>query len=113
MATPADVETAVRGLVTRLAEVDAETRRRVLVDRTVSCTVVDLRVTWSGRLCEEGLCDVTEGETQRAQVRLALTSDDLLAMSQGRLPVTAAWASGRLRVQAGPLDLLKMRALLL
>ena len=119
MATAAEVERALRLLVDRLDGVDPEVRRRTLVDRTVSCTVEDLGVTWSGRLCQDGLRDLAgttrgqaETEVQRAQIRLAMTSDDLLALSDGRLPVPLAWASGRLRVQAAPLDLLKLRALL-
>ena len=112
MATAHEVETIVRGLAVRLAELDPEIRGRAALHRTVSCRVVDLGVVWSGRVCEDGLCDLTDGPSRRAQVRLAVSSDDLLALSVGRLAVRTAWASGRLRVQAGPLDLLTLRALL-
>ena len=112
MATSAEVEAAVRGLVDRLGEVDPALRRRYAVDRTVSCTVSDLGLTWSGRLSDEGVHDLTDATVDRAQVRLAVSSDDLLALTEGRLQVPAAVATGRLRVQAGPLDLLKLRGLL-
>ena len=112
MATSAQVEAAVRGLVDRLAEVDPALRRRYAGERTVSCTVGDLHLTWSGRLSDEGVHDLTDAPCERAQIRLAVSSDDLLALAEGRLQVPAAVATGRLRVQAGPLDLLKLRGLL-
>ena len=112
MATAEQVEDAVRSLVQRLAEVEPELRRRYSADRTVSCEVHDLGVTWSARLCDDGLCELTDTGADRAQVRLRVSSDDLLALAEGRLAVPAAWASGRLRVQAGPLDLLRLRAVL-
>lgn len=111
MASAPEVERAVRGLVDRLRELDPEVRRRY-VDRTVSCSVSDLGVVWSGRLCEHGRCDLTSEDADRAQVRLAMTSDDLVAVVEGRLFAPAAWAAGRLHVQAGPMDLLRLRALL-
>ena len=112
MATPREVETAVRSLVERLAEVEPDVRRRYCVDRTVSCRVSDIDVVWSGRLCDDGLRDLTSAEADRAQVRLAVSSDDLVALSDGRLAVPSAWATGRLRVQANPMDLLRLRSLL-
>jgi len=112
VATSAEVEAAVLVLVDRLAEVDPALRRRYAAERTVSCTVSDLDVVWSGRLDEDGLHDVTDAPCERAQVRLSVGSDDLLALADGRLQVPAAVATGRLRVQAGPLDLLKLRGLL-
>lgn len=115
MASADEVECAVRLLVARLAGLDPEVRRRYSADRTVSCRVRDLGVVWSGRLCDGGLCDLTDvvdNADGRAQVRLTVSSDDLLALADGRMAVPSAWASGRLRVQAGPLDLLRLRAVL-
>lgn len=112
MATAEEVEQTVQGLVTRLHALDPELRRKHAINRTVSCRITDLEQVWTGRLCDEGLQDVTTAPRDKAQVRLALTSDDLVALAAGRLSVGQAWATGRLRVQAGPLDLLKLRALL-
>ena len=112
MATVDEVEQAVRSLVQRLADLDPEVRLRYSVDRTVSCRVRDLDVVWSGRLCDDGLCDLTCTPDERAQVRLTVGSDDLLSLADGRLTAASAWATGRLRVQAGPLDLLRLRAAL-
>ena len=82
------------------------------LDRTLSCLATDLGVTWSGRLREGGLQDVTEEERPKAQIRLALSSDDLVALTSGGLGFASAWASGRLKVEASVVDLLKLRSLL-
>lgn len=112
MATPGEVEAAVHALVARLGAVDPDLRRRYCADRTVSCHVTDLDLVWSGRLGERGLEDVTTAAADRAQIRLTVGSDDLVALADGRLGPGAAWAGGRLRVQAGPMDLLMLRTLL-
>lgn len=112
MASPQDVEAAVLRITALLAAVDPDVRARLSEDRTVSCRVRDLDVVWSGRLCDDGLVDLTAQDTERAQVRLSVGSDDLVALAEGRLSAPAAWATGRLTVQAGPMDLLRLRALL-
>jgi hypothetical protein len=112
VATPEQVEQTVRALVQRLGDLDPDLRRKHAIDRTVSCRVTDLEQVWSGRLCDGVLLDVTTSQADKAQVRLAIASDDLISLAEGRLSVAQAWATGRLRVQAGPLDLLKLRTLL-
>jgi len=112
VATRTECDSAVAGLILKLSEVDPDVRRNYVVERTVSCRVSDLNVTYSGRLCDEGLRDFSTADDGRAQVRLTVDSDDLLALVEGRLGVSTAWAVGRLRVQANPLDLLKLRTFL-
>lgn len=112
MASRTDCDAAVQGLVDKLADVDPELRHRYLVERTVSCRVADLGVTYSARLCDDGICDLSTGDDAKAQVRLTVASDDLLALVEGRVSVSTAWAVGKLRVQANPLDLLRLRTLL-
>ena len=113
MATEQECERALQSLARRLAAVDAEQRARFpVVERTVSCAVPDLGVVFSGRLDEEGLTEVRRTDDTAAQVRLAASSDDLLELLEGRLSVPAAWATGRLKVEASVLDLLKLRSLL-
>lgn len=112
MATAAECATAVQSLVVRLQELEPELRSKYVVERTVSCRIPDLGVTYSGRLTDSGLVDVTTEDDARAQVRLTVDSNDLVALAVGRLQVPTAFAVGRLRVQANPLDLLKLRSLL-
>lgn len=115
MATVDDCQRAIIALADKLAEVDPELRARHVVTRTLACRVPDLGVVFLATLCDEGLARLrcSEGaDTDGAQVRLAADSDDLLAMVEGQLSPPMAWATGRLKVQASPMDLLKLRALL-
>jgi predicted lipid carrier protein YhbT len=112
VASEAKCDAAVRSLAARLDALDADTRAKHLLDRTVSCRVPDLGLTWTGRLCEEGLVDVTTDDDNRAQVRLTIASDDLVALVDGRLAVPTAVATGKIRIQASPFDLLRLSAFL-
>src|SRR6478735_9241507 len=53
---------------------------KTLPDRTVSCTITDLGVTFHSRLGPDGLSEITTEEHPKAQVRLSVSSDDLLAL---------------------------------
>jgi predicted lipid carrier protein YhbT len=112
VASEAQCEQAFRALAEMLAGVDADLRGKHVQERTVSCRLPDLGVTWSGRVCEEGLLDLSTDDEGKAQVRFTVSSDDLLALVEHRLGFPAAFATGRLRVQASPMDLLRLGAFL-
>lgn len=112
MATVEECREALHGLATRLAGVDGDLRTRHAVDRTLSVHLSDLGATFTGALRGGGLHDIEQDTGARAQIRLTATSDDLVAITAGALTFPAAWATGRLRIDASPLDLLRLRALL-
>lgn len=113
MATREAVEQAVDGLLTRLADVDPEVRKKYAVERTVSCCVRDLDVVYVASFDDDGtVTELTTGRRRDGQVKLTTSSDDLIALIEGRLSVPTAWATGKLRIDASMLDLLKLRALL-
>ena len=111
MATVAQCEAAFGELAARLSKVDSDNKRKVL-DRTVSCTMRDLGVIFSGHLRNGELTDIHQVEKSDGQLRLSLTSDDLIALTDGTLSFAKAWSNGRLRIEANVFDLLKLRALL-
>lgn len=110
MASVRECEAAVSDLLNRLDQVDGDTRRRHAPDRTVSCCLVDLDLTYSARLHEGELIGLTTDPSPPAQVRLTVTSDDLVALANGDLTLGNAWSAGRLKVEASILDLLRLRA---
>ena len=110
MATIEQCEQAFDRLAGRLAAVDAAQRRHGL-DRTLCCTVSDLDVSYSGRLKDGLLLGITQREDPRAKVRLVLTSDDLLALVDGGLNLAPAWATGRIKVKASALDLVRLKSI--
>ena len=113
MATVEECEAALHSLAERLAAVDPDMRSKYAVTRTLSCRIRDLGVVFAGRVDDGGLTDIRQvDDGAGAQVRLATSSDDLLALAAGQLGVPAAWATGRLKIEASVLDLLKLRSLL-
>lgn len=110
MATVEQCEQALHGLAAGLAEKDPATRKSGF-DRSLSCTVRDLQVIFRGRLHDGLLTGITRATTPDAQIRLDLTSDDLVSLVGGRLNVASAWASGRIRVGAGVRDMMRLRSI--
>ena len=113
MATLKAVEAAVQALLERLAEVDPDVRRKYAVELTVACRVRDLDIVFLGSFDDEGMLrELTTAERGDGQVKIAASSDDLIALIEGRLSVPTAWATGKLKIDASMLDLLKLRSLL-
>lgn len=78
----------------------------------MSCYLTDLDTTLFGTLSEDGLVGVTEEPRPDAQVRVAVSSDDFIALCQGELAFTSAWTRGRVRIDASVKDLLRLRTFL-
>lgn len=112
MASLEECHDALERLAGRLKSADDHDRQRVAFDRSLSCTVPDLGVTFSGQLADGHLTGITTEPAERAQLRLTAASDDLVALTDGRLNFAQAWLSGRVKVEAGVRDLLKLRSLL-
>jgi putative sterol carrier protein len=103
-------------LADRLHEADSGLRERRDLDRTLALQVRDLDVVFTGRLHEGQLTDIEQLPAgtgpNGAQVVLSVTSDDLLALTDGKLNFPVAWATGRVRVDASVMDILRLRTLL-
>ena len=116
MASEQDCEEALHRLAARIAALDPELLDKHVVPRSLSCRVPDLGVVFLARVAPGGLQDLRcerDGSAEpAAQVRLTAASDDLVALLEGRLSPAAAWATGRLRIEASVLDLLRLRSLL-
>jgi hypothetical protein len=112
MATVEECEAAMHRLAARLRAPDAAEARGKVVDRSVSCQLTDLGVTFAGQLRDGEIQDIHRVAAPDGQIKLAMTGDDLLALVDGRLSFGKAWTSGRLKVDAKITDLLKLRSLL-
>jgi hypothetical protein len=86
------------------------------LDRSVSCRLTDLDEVVVGRLAGGAIRDlhvVPHGPAlAKADIRLTMASDDLVALTDGRLAFGSAWATGRIKLEAGLRDLLRLRKLL-
>ncbi|MFE7779364.1 SCP2 sterol-binding domain-containing protein [Streptomyces sp. NPDC057445] len=115
MATTEECRSALDRLSDNLAKADGDVRSAAALDRSLSCHIRDLDITFTGRLTAgriEVLSTLDGPPAQKAQIRLAMTGDDLVAMVDGELNFAKAWASGRVRLEAGFRDLLRLRSLL-
>ena len=112
MPTVQDCETALQALAARLAGVDPDLRDRHGIDRTLTCHLPDLETDFSGRIEDGVLVGLTARANPAAQIRVTVRSADLIALTEGRLNFPVAWATGRVRIDASMLDLLKLRSLL-
>ncbi len=109
MATMEQCLTALKGVLGDLAANPAAEG----LDRSVSCRFSDLDEVVVGRLAGGAVRDLhvlPHGPAvPRADIRLAMTSDDLIALTDGRLSFGRAWATGRVKLEAGLRDLLRLR----
>jgi hypothetical protein len=86
------------------------------LDRSLSCRLPDLEQVLLGRLSAGAVRDVRhvpdDAVMPRADIRLTMSSDDLVALTDGRLHFGSAWATGRVKLEAGLRDILRLRKLL-
>lgn len=112
MATIDECTTALKRILGDLAANPAAAG----LDRSLSCRLTDLVQVVTGRLSSGSVRDLTvvpDGpEVPRADIRLTMTSDDLVALTEGKLSFAPAWASGRVKFEAGLRDMLRLRSLL-
>lgn len=115
MATIEECRAALEKLSENMRGTEGGVRAATELDRSVSCHVTDLDVTFAGRMAD-GVIDVRETLTgpprEKADIRLTMTGDDLVALVGGELNFAKAWGSGRVRLEAGLRDLFRLRKLL-
>ena len=109
MATMEQCLTALKGVLGDLAANPAAEG----LDRSVSCRFSDLDEVVVGRLAGGAVRDLhvlPHGpDVPKADIRLTMASDDLIALTDGRLSFGKAWATGRVKLEAGLRDLLRLR----
>ncbi|WND38363.1 SCP2 sterol-binding domain-containing protein [Streptomyces sp. BB1-1-1] len=115
MATTEECRAALDKLSDNMRSAEGDARSAAELDRSVSCHITDLDVTFAGRMAD-GRIDVRETvegpPREKAEIRLAMTGDDLVALVGGELNFAKAWGSGRVKLEAGLRDLFRLRKLL-
>jgi hypothetical protein len=115
MATTEECRAALDRLSENMANAQGGVAEAAALDRSLSCRITDLELTFTGRLAGGRIRDIVTVAgipAERAQIRLAMTGDDLVALVSGHLHFAKAWASGRVKLEAGLRDLLRLRTLL-
>ncbi|MEU3892282.1 sterol-binding protein [Streptomyces sp. NPDC029041] len=115
MATIEECRSALDKLSDNMQRAEGDVRDAAALDRSVSCHITDLDVTFAGRM-RGGRIEVHDTvpgpPPGKAEIRLAMTGDDLVALVGGELNFARAWGSGRVKLHAGVRDLLQLRKLL-
>lgn len=112
MATIDEVDAVLGELLRQLGGLDAGTRSLLPARRTIEARCPDLDLVRYAEWRDGKLTVDTPEPVRRADIRISLTSDDLLAMRAGELTFSRAYAQGRVRLDASVTDLLRLRAVL-
>ena len=113
MATAEECREALQTLIGRLGEMNPQDRSSFFSNRSFSCHVTDLGVTFMTSIGDHGAEPVKEvpGDPP-ADIRLTASSADVVSLAATPANIARMWMSGRVRVQASIRDLLALRRLL-
>jgi hypothetical protein len=114
MATAEECREALQTLTGRLAEMDPQDRSSFFSNRSFSCYVTDLGITFITRITASGAEPVKEAgpDEPPADIRITANSDDTVALAETPGNIARMWMSGRVKIQASLRDLLALRRLL-
>jgi hypothetical protein len=115
MATIEECRAALEKLSDNMQHAEGDVAAATALDRSVSCRITDLDITFVGRMTGGRIVvqDTLQGSPkEKAQIRLTMKGDDLVALVNGELNFAKAWGSGRVKLEAGLRDLFQLRKLL-
>lgn len=113
MATLHQCRCIVDEMAAKYNATDPVVRKKHIPNRTIELTILDLDACFRGRTVDGELIDIVETHVgPKPNVRLVMSSDDLVGLTTGEIKFAAAWATGRVRLDASLRDLLRLRALL-
>lgn len=112
MATQQEVEATLKQLMRRFEEVNDAYRSLLPSHRIVEAEFPDIDLVYHAEWDEGAMSDLRAGPADRAQIKVSLDSDDLLAMAAGELRFRRAYATNRIDVDASVTDLLRLRGVL-
>jgi hypothetical protein len=116
MASVKECEDAFGRLSRTLDGVDPTLRARHVPTRRIACRIKDLDIVYSAKLDEDGVHDLmatspSGAVPEDAEVKVVVTSDDLVALSTGEEDFLQAWLRGRVQISAPMRDVLRLRSL--
>jgi hypothetical protein len=114
MASAEECREALQTLSGRLTEMSPADRASYFGQRSMSCHVTDLGVTFITRFTDNGADPVTEAKPDDppADIRLTANSDDVVSLAATPANIARMWIAGRVQVHASMRDLLALRKLL-
>jgi predicted lipid carrier protein YhbT len=114
VASKTEVEKQLQVLLGRLAQNHDSVRSAIPERKVLRCHVTDLDTVWYA-VIEAGQVSApseTPPDDGRVDITLRVGSDDLVDLIEGRRSFLSAFTSGKVKVDASIIDLLRLRALL-
>jgi hypothetical protein len=114
MTTAEQCREALQKLAGRLTEISPGERADYFGNRTMSCTIPDLGVTFRTHLGTESSEPVREQtpEDPPADIRITASSEDVLSLSDSPMNIARMWLAGKVKIEASMKDLFRLRKLL-
>jgi putative sterol carrier protein len=113
VASKAEVERQLAVLMARLDGNEANVRSAIPSRKVLRCLVPDLGTAWYSVVDQGRVSAPSEAPPDgRADITLRVASDDLVDLVDGRMSFLSAFTSGRVKVDASIVDLLRLRSLL-
>ena len=113
VATKAEVERQLGLLMARLDGNEAGVRSAIPSRKVLRCLVPDLDTAWFSVVEHGHVSQPSETPPNgRADITLRVGSDDLVDLVEGRISFLSAFTSGKVKVDASIVDLLRLRSLL-
>ena len=113
MATKTEVERQLVVLMARLDGNEANVRSAIPSRKVLRCLVPDLDAAWYSVVEHGHVSPPSEAPPNgRADITLRVGFDDLVDLVEGRTSFLSAFSSGKVKVDASIIDLLRLRSLL-
>ena len=114
MASVEECREALQALSRRLTEMSPNDRASYFGNRSMSCHVTDLGVTFVTRFTDSGAEPVIEAKPDDppADIRLTANSDEVVSLAESPMNIARAWVAGRVKFDASMMDLFRLRKLL-
>ena len=112
MATIEECRAALDKFAENIANDQDDVAGKLDFERRLACDISDLGHAFHGRFSGGTLIDIADGDDADAQIRMTVSSDDLIALVNEELDLAKAFASGRVKIKANFMDLLKLKKLL-
>lgn len=111
MATVEECQAALEKFAASIASNNEQLKSKLSFERRLACDIADLSVSFHGRFSGGSLIDLADGDDSEAEIRMVVDSDDLVALVDGELDLAKSFASGRVKVKANLMDLLKLKGM--
>lgn len=111
MASVEEVEGVLDALLAKVGNVDERKRSRFPNTRTIEARCPDIQHFRYARW-HDGVMELLDQAPAKIDIRLSISSDDLLEVAAGRLSFGRAYTSGRLKLDASMSDLIRLGSML-